>query len=175
MNTKSFLVGAASGLAVAAGCVAGMYLSLRCSRKQAVNVRGYLDLIPDLTAKQRNQVEEIRKTFLPKVDALRRNMRSRRAELAELLFADAVDRARLSSVVEQIIQHQAELERGVIEHILEEKEILTPSQQRQFHDIIVAQFSSGGVGIHDLRRRSSGFRQTAGERCEAGGEGAGNS
>jgi len=154
MNTKSFLAGAASGLAVAAGCVAGMYLAVKCSRKQAGNVRGYLDLIPDLTAEQRNQVEEIRKTFLPKLDALRRNMRSCRAELAELLFADPADRGRLSSAVEQIIQYQAELEREVIEHILEEKEILTPSQRQQFHDIIVAQFSSGGVGIHDLRRRS---------------------
>jgi Spy/CpxP family protein refolding chaperone len=132
-----------------------MYLYLRQSRKRAADIKGYLDLIPDLTPEQRNKVQEIRKTFLPKVDALRRNMRSRRAELAELLFDGAAERSKLDAVVEQIIQHQAELEREVIEHILEEKEILAPAQRRQFHDIIVAQFSSGGVGIHDLGRRSS--------------------
>jgi Spy/CpxP family protein refolding chaperone len=155
MSTKSFLIGAASGLSVAAGCAVGMYLYLRQSGKKAANVKGYLDLIPDLTPEQRDKVQEIRKTFLPKVDALRRSMRSCRAELAELLFDDAADRSSLDSVVEQIILHQAELEREVIAHILEEKEILAPLQRRQFHDIIVAQFSSGGVGIHDLRRNSS--------------------
>jgi hypothetical protein len=44
----------------------------------------------------------------------------------------------------------------VIEHIIEEQEILTPPQQQKFHDIIIEQFASGGLGVHDVRGRSSG-------------------
>jgi Spy/CpxP family protein refolding chaperone len=155
MSTKSFLIGAASGLSAAAAGLAGIYLYVRESRKRTAEIKGYLDLIPDLTPDQRAKVQEIRKVFLPKVDALRQSMRARRGELAELLFDDAAERSKLTAVAEQIVQHQAELERGVIEHILEEKELLTPAQRRRFHDIIVAQFSSGGVGVHDLGRRPS--------------------
>jgi Spy/CpxP family protein refolding chaperone len=154
MRAKCFLTGAASGLSVTAAAVAGVYLYLKQSRKRTAEIKGYLDLIPDLSPEQRTQVEQIRKVFLPKVDLLRRSMHSRRSELAELLFDETSDRTRLKSVAEQIVQYQAELEREVIEHILEEKELLTPAQRRQFHDIIVAQFSSGGVGVHDLRRRT---------------------
>jgi len=152
MNTRSFILGALSGLSVTTAGAAAIYIYLKRTRKQPANIKGYLDLIPDLTPEQRAWVEEIRQVFLPKVDALRTNMRLRRAELAELLFDEAADRAKLDSIAEQIIQQQAELERAVIEHILEEKGLLTAAQQRRFHNIIVAQFSSGGVGVHDLHR-----------------------
>jgi len=153
MSTKCFLLGVASGLGAAAASVAGTYLYLKQARKRTANIKGYLDLIPDLTAEQRARVQEIRRVFLPKVAALRQSMRSQRAELANLLFDETAERSKLDSVVERIIGHQAELERGVIEHILEEREILSPSQRRRFHDIIVAQFASGGVGVHDFHRR----------------------
>ena len=54
-------------------------------------------------------------------------------------------------MAKQIVDHQSELEREVIEHILEEQELLTPSQKKKFYDIIVEQFASGGLGVHDLR------------------------
>lgn len=40
----------------------------------------------------------------------------------------------------------------MIEHILDEKELLFPSQKRKFYEIIVEQFASGGLGVHDLKR-----------------------
>jgi Spy/CpxP family protein refolding chaperone len=96
-------------------------------------------------------VQEIRRTFLPKVGQIRENLRRERAELAKLLFADPPDRNRIHVVTRQILLHQSDLESEVIEHILEEREILTPSQQRKFYEIIVEQFASGGLGIHDVR------------------------
>ena len=153
MSTRSFLLGIASGLSVAAVCVAGASVQFRQSRKRAADIKGYLDLIPDLSPEQRAAVQEIREVFLPKVEALRQSMRSRRAELADLLFDETGERCKLDAVVEQIIGCQAGLERQVIDHILEEKTILTPSQRQRFHDIIVAQFATGGVGIHDLHRK----------------------
>jgi hypothetical protein len=41
----------------------------------------------------------------------------------------------------------------VVEHILEEQELLTPFQKRRFYEIIVEQFSSGGLGVHDVKSR----------------------
>jgi len=97
-------------------------------------------------------VQEIRRTFLPKVAKIRENLRRERAELARLLFADPPDTEQIHAVARQILLHQSELENEVIEHILEEREILSPSQQRKFYEIIVEQFASGGLGVHDLRR-----------------------
>jgi len=154
MSTKRFLLGLVSGLSVAAAAMAGTYVYLKQSQRKTANIKGYLDLIPDLTPEQRAEVQEIRRVFLPKVELLRRSMRAQRAKLADMLFDETVPRSELDAVVEQIIQHQADLEHGVIEHILEEQEILTPRQRKRFHDIIVAQFASGGVGVHDLRRNS---------------------
>jgi hypothetical protein len=102
-----------------------------------------------------SKVQEIRKVFLPKVAELRQNMRSKRAELAEQLFKAPADRLKIHAVSDQILKYRSELEREVIEHILQEKEILSDSQRKKFYDIIVGQFASGGVGVHDLQRSMS--------------------
>jgi len=155
MKTGCFLFGAATAFAVtlAAAAVAGFRRNQL--RDKATNIRGYLDLIPDLTEEQRAKVQEIRKVFLPKVAELRQNMRSKRAELAEQLFKAPADRLKIHAVADQILKYQSELEREVIEHILQEKEILSDSQRRKFYDIIVGQFASGGVGVHDLGGRKA--------------------
>ena len=85
------------------------------------------------------------------MQAIRESLRIERAELARLLFEAPPDRSRIYSVARQILLHQSDLENEVIEHILEEQELLTPSQRRKFHEIIVEQFSSGGLGVHDVK------------------------
>ena len=143
MKTGCFLFGTATAIAVtvAAAAVAGFRRNQ--IRDKATNIKGYLDLIPDLTEEQRAKVQEIRKVFLPKVAELRQNMRSKRAELAEEL---------IHALTDQILQFQAELEREVIEHILQEMEILSDSQRKKFYEIIVGRFASGGVGVHNLQQ-----------------------
>ncbi len=110
-------------------------------------------MISDLTQKQQDQVQQIRRVFLPRVEEIRQSLYLKRAKLAELLFAEPANRSMIYVVAEQIIQHQSELENEVIEHILEEKELLSPSQKRKFYKIILDQFSSGGLGIHDVKGR----------------------
>jgi Spy/CpxP family protein refolding chaperone len=152
MKTGCFFLGAATALAVTVAAASVARARQSRLRDKATNIKGYLDLIPDLTDEQRAKVQEIRQVFLPKVAGIRRNMRAKRAELAEQLFAVPADRVKIHAVADQILQHQAELEREVIEHILQEKEILSASQRNRFYDIIVSQFASGGVGVHDLRQ-----------------------
>jgi Spy/CpxP family protein refolding chaperone len=146
-----FLAGFVTALLMAAAVLYGLYELTRRNRAHSPDVKGYLDLIPDLSKEQREGVQEIRRTFLPKVQGIRQNLRRERAELASLLFSEPTDRIRIDEVARQILDHQSELEREVIEHILEEKELLTPSQKQRFYEIIVEQFSSGGLGVHDVR------------------------
>lgn len=150
MAATYFALGAVTALAVAVATLSALYFYLKSNRKHPP-VKGYLDLIGDLTAEQKEAVQEIRHTFLPRVGQIRENLRRERAELARLLFADPPDRNRIHTVTRQILSHQSDLENEVIEHILEEREILSPMQQRKFYEIIVEQFSSGGLGVHDVR------------------------
>ncbi|MEZ4527111.1 MAG: Spy/CpxP family protein refolding chaperone [Desulfobacterales bacterium] len=124
-------------------------------RKSLTVIKGYLDLIPDLSPIQREQVSSIRSTFLPRVADIRKNLRQSRAQLADFLFEEPADRAKIDTVAGEIMARQSELEKEVIAHILEEKELLSPSQQRKFYEIIVEQFSSGSLGVHDVRNRNN--------------------
>jgi len=149
----AFFAGFVTALLLAAAVLYGLYTYSRRNRANSSNVKGYLDLIPDLSMEQQNKVQEIRRTFLPKVQGIRGNLQRERAELAKLLFSEPKDRNRIHEVANQILDHQSELEREVIEHILEEQELLTASQRRKFYEIIVEQFSSGGLGVHDVKGR----------------------
>lgn len=152
MNVESFFLGVAVGLVLSAGAMAAVYEYLKRKRRSKPGITGYLDLIPDLTEGQRARVQEIREVFLPKVEGIRRNMRRGRADLAELLFEEPADRSAIHAASAEIVRCQSELEREVLEHILEEKELLSTHQRRKFYEIIVEQFSSGGLGVHDLRK-----------------------
>ncbi len=151
MDFVVFFLGFITALVFAVGSLIAIYLHLKRSRNNANAIKGYLDLIPDLTDEQRALVQEIRATFLPRVGQIRERLRRERAELAKLLFADPPDRNRIHTVARQILLHQSDLENEVIEHILEERELLTPAQQRKFYEVIIEQFSTGGLGVHDVR------------------------
>jgi hypothetical protein len=43
---------------------------------------------------------------------------------------------------------QRELEKKVIDHVLQEKELLAPEQKRQFYKVIRSEFEGGGLGVH---------------------------
>ena len=142
MGFEGFVTGVLVGAAAACG--------LMYALKRQPRIRGYLDLI-DLTEDQRRRVELIRERFLPYVAAMREKLREQRMELADLLFAASLDRDRIKAVVVAIAGLQLNLEQGVIDHIIEENCLLTPEQQRQFHQVIIDQFRGGGLGVHDVR------------------------
>lgn len=145
-----FVAGMFLGWITAAASVAGVYVWLSRRERTRPAIRGYMDLIDDLTEEQRQRVEEIRVTFLPGVAAIREELRRGRAELAELLFDEPEDQERIRAVTDAIASAQRRLEDGVITHILEERDLLTPSQRRRFYEIIVRQFSAGSLGVHDV-------------------------
>ena len=125
--------------------LAGRFIRLR--RKP---IRGYLDLIK-LSEGQKQQVEEIRREFLPKVAGIRQALRQKRLELNDLLFIEPSDTQAIEDKSATIVKLQAELEKEVIDHILQEKELLTPEQQRCFYEVIQREFEKGGLGVHGER------------------------
>ena len=129
------------------------YIYLKKKREKQTRIKGYLDMIPDLTEIQKAQVRQIRERFLPTVEGIRKHLYAKREELAELLFTEPCDKEKITVISQEILHHQAILEHEVIEHILEEKELLTPVQRRKFYEIITKEFSSGGLGVHDVKGR----------------------
>jgi len=150
MAFLSYISGFMTALLLGGIIFAAISIRLKRKNEKGKPVKGYLDLIPDLSQEQHLRVQEIRRTFLPKVEGIRNQLRLKRAELADLLFAEPAERPAIEAVADTILRHQSELEREVIEHILEEKALLSASQKRRFYQIILDQFSAGGLGVHDI-------------------------
>jgi Spy/CpxP family protein refolding chaperone len=113
-------------------------------------IRGYLDLIA-LTNEQKRQVDEIRKDFLPKVEGIRQSLLRNRLQLNDLLFAESPNLKMIAEKSNEISTLQAKLEREVIDHILQEKELLSTEQKREFYRVIRNEFEKGGLGVHGER------------------------
>jgi len=131
-----------------------MVIALLASRfigRRRKPIRGYLDLIR-LNEGQKQQVEDIRRDFLPRVAGIRQALRQRRLELNDLLFAEPPDMQAIESKSRDISKLQAQLEREVIEHIIQEKQLLAPEQRIQFYDVIRTEFEKGGLGVHGEQR-----------------------
>ena len=121
------------------------------ARMRQKPIRGYLDLIT-LTEEQKRQVEDIRRDFLPKVAGIRQSLRDNRLKLNDLLFAEAPDKRLIEEKCNEISALQVKLEQEVIDHILQEKNLLSPEQKRRFFEIIRNEFEKGGLGIHGEHR-----------------------
>ena len=126
-------------------------LASRFIRVRHKPIRGYLDLIA-LTENQKQEVEDIRKEFLPRVAGIRQTLRQKRLELNDLLFTEPSDMQAIEGKSRDISNLQTQLEKEVIDHILQEKELLSPEQKRQFYDVIRGEFEKGGLGVHGEER-----------------------
>jgi Spy/CpxP family protein refolding chaperone len=60
----------------------------------------------------------------------------RRAELIDLLAASPADRQAVTAKQEEILAGQRRVQQLVIDHLLAEKELLTPQQQKQLFDLL---------------------------------------
>lgn len=144
-------------LAVVVLLTAGLLIS-RLMVSKPEPVRGYLDQIA-LSDDQKQRVEDIRKDFLPKVAHIREELRKARLQLNDLIFASNPDLKAIEDKTREIATLQTELEREVVNHILQEKAILTFEQKRQFYEIIKKEFQKGGLGLHGEQGRGNNVRR----------------
>jgi hypothetical protein len=69
-----FIFGFATALVIIFTLFLGAYYYLKHTRWKYTNIKGYMDLIPDLTEEQRTRVQEIRLSFLPHVEKIRQEL-----------------------------------------------------------------------------------------------------
>jgi len=89
-----------------------------------------------LSDSQKEKMEILRKNFDAKTFKIRETLSSKRNELVKLLSEPQLDSNKIDSLIKEIGWAQTELEKEVINHILQEKETLTPEQQEKFLDLI---------------------------------------
>lgn len=89
-----------------------------------------------LSDTQAEQMKVLKESFHSDANPIRTVLRTKREQLLQLLTAAESDRAKIGSVQSEIDSLQAELQKLVIDHLLDEKRILTPEQQSRFFSII---------------------------------------
>jgi len=102
------------------GCAPGEYVCMQLS----------------LSDTQRQKMEVLRKAFTESADKKRGILGYKRNELVSLLSESSLNREKIDSLIKEIGIVQTELEKEVVNHILQAKEILTPEQQEKFLDLI---------------------------------------
>jgi Spy/CpxP family protein refolding chaperone len=90
----------------------------------------------NLTAEQEAQMHAAKEKLLQQVGALRQELTAERETLVGLLTFPEPDRATIASQLGKIASLQQQLQQRVVEHLLEEKALLTPEQRGTFDDII---------------------------------------
>jgi len=102
------------------GCTPGEYLSQQLSLSNA----------------QQQKMETFRKAFDERIYKIRETLINNRNELVKLLSQPQPDSSKIDSLIKELGILQTGLEREVINHLFQEKEILTPEQQKKFLDLI---------------------------------------
>ncbi|TSA21482.1 periplasmic heavy metal sensor [bacterium] len=96
-----------------------------------------------LTDEQVAKIKTSRETFDVNIEALSYKMKEKRLDLVKELMAEAPDSVRIERILRQVDSLQAALQREVAKHLLLEKEIFTPEQQKKFFSIVLERFSVG--------------------------------
>jgi len=102
-------------------------------------MKHHLGLTDDQVAK----IKTFRETFDLNIETLSYRMKEKRLDLVKELMAQAPDSVRIERILQQVDSLQAALQREVVKHLLLEKEIFTPEQQKKFFSIVLERFSVG--------------------------------
>jgi Spy/CpxP family protein refolding chaperone len=89
-----------------------------------------------LSASQLERVEPLARAFHDRLNTLQNRMEGGRAVLMRLLGQEAIDPLRMDGVRKEMAVLQDEIQREVISHILELKEILTVEQKEKFFALV---------------------------------------
>ena len=82
--------------------------------------------------------------FRAEIDRRREAIVIKRKELIALMRADKPDQKAIEVVIEGISGMQSDMQHGIVDHMLEEKALLEPEQQKKFLDLIERKMVTGG-------------------------------
>ncbi|MFQ6091566.1 MAG: Spy/CpxP family protein refolding chaperone [bacterium] len=90
----------------------------------------------NLTEDQFRRVRDAQGQVAEEMEAMRKSLRAKRAELVRLLREPDPDRAEIDARLREIATLQADLERRVVDNLLKLKGVLTPEQREKLLSII---------------------------------------
>lgn len=120
-------------------------------------MRRQLQLSEDQTEAMQASWQSLQQSIAPVTQELHRHQQ----ELIEALSAETTDPQVVDQLLERISSEQASLRRQVVEHILSEKQALTPAQRRQYFALL-------GDQVRQCRRRW-GWADREGDHGQGGG------
>ena len=97
-----------------------------------------------ISREQWRQIEPHLAEFRKATRTICRDLSKKRAEMIDLLAQPQVDSEAIAAKREEILAEQRTMQQLVIDHLLSEKEALTPEQQKTFFDLFRRQ--CGGPG-----------------------------
>jgi len=106
-----------------------------------------------LSESQENNMEVLDKPFRSKVNQCKSTLRQKRDELSALLLKPNPTAESINAKLDEIATLQVELQKMVVAHLLEIKEILTPEQQKRFFAMIIEELSPGEEKGHHEHER----------------------
>jgi len=114
----------------------------------------------DLSPEQNQQFAAAQEALMADVAALRNELMSERAKLGEFLTADTPDQDAIQAQLDRISALQRRVQGRVVEHLLSQRQQLTPEQRTQYDELISQRICPcGGTGT--------------GKPCETHGAGCG--
>ena len=111
----------------------------------------------NLTPEQDVPMRAAKEKLFEQLDQLDRAMTAERETLGRLLTASETDRAAIASQLDKIASLQRQVQQRVVDHLLEEKELLSPGQHKAFNEIIRRRVCPcGGHGPESAAGHSGG-------------------
>ncbi|MFO7897568.1 MAG: periplasmic heavy metal sensor, partial [Planctomycetota bacterium] len=100
----------------------------------------------NVTDEQWRRIEPRLEAFRDRTRAICTRMNRLRGEMIDLIASDDPDRDAIAARQEEIRAGQRQMQQLVIEHLLAEKEVLTPEQQRELFHLIRRRSACHGPG-----------------------------
>lgn len=119
-----------------------------------------------VTEEQWDRLEPDFVEFQQKSEALCQEINRKRGELIDLIASSQPDRDAITTKQEEIRRGQEQMQRLVIEHLLGEKEVLTPEQQAQLFAMIRNRTGCAGHGFLRGLMESPDARPNSGSDTE---------
>ena len=93
-----------------------------------------------LSESQLKKMELFRKSLESRMKGIKKELREKRVDLVDLLTESEPDRKKINEKLIEIESLQGNLQRLIIEHLLKQKTVLDPEQQKMFFSLIEKRF-----------------------------------
>ncbi len=128
--------------------------NIYCSSTDTVSHGCYMKRCFGISDGQASSLDVLEKTYKPKIETLSGIMKDKRIELVKELMKEIPDHKRIQQILQEVDSLQAQMQREVVERLIQEKRILTPEQQEKFFSIVLIKFYNEKESIiHSERQK----------------------